>query len=58
MYMAFSPNNFPAAIAEIRRLSEENKQLRQKLVEHQAPDADMAADEVDRPKTQDEGNIS
>jgi predicted transcriptional regulator len=51
MYMAFSPNNFPAAIAEIRRLSEENKQLRRQLAELQKTCGDTV--KRGRPKTQD-----
>jgi phosphoribosylcarboxyaminoimidazole (NCAIR) mutase len=49
--MAFTPNNFPAALAEIRRLAEENDQLRQKLAELQKTCGDTV--KRGRPKTQD-----
>ncbi len=56
--MAFSPNNFPAAIAEIKRLATEIKQLRQQLAKTKTPDGELATNDMDRPKNQDKGNKS
>ncbi len=49
--MAFTPNNFPAALAEIRRLSEENDQLRRQLAELRKTCGETV--KRGRPKTQD-----